>query len=157
MQRWYLLAVKTNQSAKAQALLNQQDIETYSPQITITDGKTTKVEPAFSTYIFAHFDPNLDSVLKINNTRGVRHVVKFGGQLAIVADDIIDAMRSQFDDVVVDAAPKAGDKVVITSGPFEGIEGIYKQTDKQQRDILLIQLVHNTHKIAVYRDQWVSV
>ena len=60
-----------------------------------------KTEPAFSTYLFAKFDPLEKSLLAINNTRGVRHVVKFGGQLAVVDQSIIDAMHQQFDDLVV--------------------------------------------------------
>lgn len=155
MQNWYLIAVKTNQSTKAQVMLNQQDIETYSPQITINDGHKIKTEPAFSTYLFAKFDPLEKSLLAINNTRGVRHVVKFGGQLATVDPEIIDGMRYQFDDVVIDDTPKKGDAVIISMGPFAGIRAIYHERDKYMRDVLLVQLVHKSHKITVDRDHFI--
>lgn len=155
MQKWYLIAIKTQQAAKAQVMLGQQDISTYYPQITLSDGKTTKTEPAFGTYLFAKFDPLEKSMLAINNTRGVRHVVKFGGQLAVVDQSIIDAMHQQFDDVVIDDSPKKGDPVVISMGPFAGIRAIYQEQDKYLRDVLLIQLVSKTHKITVNRDEFI--
>ena len=156
MQKWYLLAVKPGQSSKAQVMLHQQAIETYSPRITVDDGKSLRFEPAFASYLFARFDPLHQSMAAVNNTRGVRHVVSFGGQPAIVDDKIIDAMRDQFDDTVIDAKPKRGDRVIINIGPFSGITAIYHETDKLARDVLLIQLVHKQHKIYVDRDSWVS-
>lgn len=152
---WYLLAIKTQQATKAQVMLNQQGIETYSPQITLSDGNKTKTEPAFSTYLFARFDPLQQSILTINNTRGVRHVVKFGANLATVDDDVISALRHQFDDVVIDDSPQKGDAVVISIGPLAGIRAIYQERDKYMRDVLLVQLVHKQHKITVDRNHFI--
>ena len=149
MQKWYLVAVKTQQAKKAQILLDQQGIETYSPLITLKTGNKIKTEPAFSTYLFAKFDPLTQSMLSVNNTRGVRHIVKFGGQAVVVSKDIIEGMRQQFDDVVIDDSLKKGDAVIIKLGPFAGIRAIYQETDRQMRDILLVQLVQKRHKIYV--------
>lgn len=150
LKRWFLVSVKPNQQKKAAINLQQQDIDTYSPQVSYNDGHSLKIEAAFPTYVFAHFDSDVQSVSDVNNTRGVNKLISFSaGAPAIVQDDIIDILRSQFDELEVDVRLKKGDRVIISEGAFAGITAIFKSSNAFERSVLLMKLVGRTQEITV--------
>ena len=149
LKSWYLAAVKPNMQRKADIGLQQQGVEVYAPQLASNDGHTVKVEPAFPTYLFVRFDPDKQSAGAINNTPGVRQLVQFGAGPAVVQDSIIEWLKTQFDDQEVDTRLLKGDKVIISDGPFAGIEAVFQETNGFRRSLLLVKLIGKTHRVEV--------
>ena len=149
--KWYLVAVKPQQHKTARIHLTHQGVDVYDPEIQLSDGKQLRTEHAFPAYIFTRFDPLVQSAVAINSTRGVNKIVMFGQCLAIVNPKIIDIMREQFKTVIDDSLQK-GDRVIIKSGPFAGMSGIFHETNKKNRCTLLYQLIGKTQKIEIDLD-----
>ena len=105
-------------------------------------------EPMFPSYVFVQLDTSENikgqSWSPIRSTLGVRDLVKFGGHPAKVDADLITALheREQLQQSNPQALFAAGDKVVITDGPFAGIEAIYQTADAEQRSMILLSMLN---------------
>ncbi len=105
-------------------------------------------EPMFPSYVFVQLDTTENikgqSWSPIRSTLGVRDLVKFGGHPAKVDVDLITALheREQLHQSNPQALFAAGDKVVITDGPFAGIEAIYQTTDAERRSMILLSMLN---------------
>jgi transcription antitermination factor NusG len=81
--------------------------------------------PLFPCYLFIR--GGMDRQLQIVATPGVVHVVKWGGQPAIVPRAQLDAVRQMVESSLqVEAHPllQSGDCVRVKTGPLAGLEGI---------------------------------
>lgn len=164
MERWYVVCCKPRQETVAEDNLRRQDFQVYLPRIRITRRRLGKwldvVEPLFPRYIFIRIDPNQRSIAPIRSTRGVFGLIRFGGQPAVVPDEIVDALlRREDPDAGLhrDGRPlfSVGEAVKLVDGPLAGMEGIFNQEDGEQRVIVLLDLLGKTHKTSVNRD-WVA-
>jgi transcriptional antiterminator RfaH len=79
---------------------------------------------------------------------GVRGIVRFDGRLATVPDGILEALRDRlqpFEHRVLKKTEwlfKPGDRVLITSGPFEGLEAIFERSRSgQERAQILLKML----------------
>ena len=70
-------------------------------------------------------------------------MVRFGTEPAKVADALIEALKTN--EAQFKAAPQKlfelGQRLVVTDGPFAGVEGMFQMSDGGQRVILLIELM----------------
>jgi transcriptional antiterminator RfaH len=146
---WYLIHTKPRQEKCALQNLEQQGYQCYMPllpkeklrqgAVALTD------EPLFPRYLFINLaqDFMAKSWSPILSTKGVSRLVRFGTDPARVDDALIEHLRSH--EVRVLDEPerlfKPGERVLLTEGPFAGIEGIYQMADGDQRVIILIQLM----------------
>jgi transcriptional antiterminator RfaH len=154
MESWYLLYCKRGQLLRAKEHLERQAVNCLSPMIAmekIVRGKRTTVEePLFPNYLFIEFDPEAIHTTTISATRGVSHFVRFGAQPANVPPDVIDALRTNTPEKMVDPdTPCPGDKVVITKGALEGLEAIFTEPDGEARSMLLLNLLNKQVKQSV--------
>ena len=78
----------------------------------------------------------------IRSTLGVRELVKFGGHPAKVDTDLITSLheRKQLQRANPKALFNPGVKVLITDGPFAGIEAIYQTADAEWRSMILLSM-----------------
>jgi transcriptional antiterminator RfaH len=87
----------------------------------------------------------------IRSTPGVSSLVSFGGVPAKAPDIFIEHLRKQVN--VINEAPtkihQPGERLLITSGPFAGIEGIFELDDGESRAMLLIEILSKTTRINV--------
>ncbi len=67
------------------------------------------------------------------STLGVSQLVHFGARAAKVDDTLVDLLRQRERAVPTEALFHSGDSVVITDGPFAGIEAIYQMADAEPR------------------------
>jgi transcriptional antiterminator RfaH len=154
---WYVIHTKPRQESRADQNLNNQGYDTYLPLIKrqklhrgligVTD------EPLFPRYLFIRLDATQSgkSWGPVRSTPGVSKLVSFGNVPAKAPSGFIEALKLQEQTVnaIPEAIYRAGDKILITSGPFAGIEGIFQMDDGESRAMLLIELLSKPTKIMV--------
>ena len=149
---WYLVHTKGRQEDTAITNLQRQNFRCYMPMLYVEKvrrGKPAVVaEPMFPSYVFVQLDTSENikgqSWSPIRSTLGVRDLVKFGGHPAKVDADLITALheREQLQQSNPQSLFSAGDKVVITDGPFAGIEAIYQTADAERRSMILLSMLN---------------
>jgi len=161
MKRWYAVFSKPRLERVAEEQLRRQAFETYLPLIQLPKRRRGKweevIEPLFPRYLFLHIDAEVVSVAPIRSTRGVVGLVRFGEMPMSVPDEIIEFLRQSQD-------PQSGlhhphqaqfrkdDKVMITHGPFAGLEGIFVAERGADRVLILLDLLGKANRITLSRD-----
>lgn len=161
MERWFAVCCKPRQELVAQEHLLRQGFHVYLPRIKVNKrlrGKWANViEVLFPRYIFIRIDPAKSSIAPVRSTRGVVGLVSFGGQPAVIADEVMDALSRREDPdsgVHYDSRPLflAGEAVRLLEGSLSGMEGIFVEEDGEKRVIVLLELLGKANKIRVSRD-----
>ncbi|AUD78497.1 transcription/translation regulatory transformer protein RfaH [Kangiella profundi] len=144
---WYLVHSKPRQELRAEEHLKNQAINCVLPLIEIEKiirGKRQFIsEPLFPGYLFVELQTNGQDWSKIRSTRGVRDFVRFGGVPGRVPESVLEHLKilEIRDPAIETNAPKAGDKVVITDGPFKDLEGVFKISNGEERSIVLLTIL----------------
>jgi transcriptional antiterminator RfaH len=144
---WYLVHLKPRQENVALANLERQGYECYLPQMRIERIRRSKVEvvtePMFLRYLFIRLDSSDQgkSWSPIRSTLGVSQLVTFGARAAKVDDTLIDILRQRERILPTQNMFYSGDSVLITDGPFAGLEAIYQTMDAKQRAFILIEIL----------------
>ena len=144
---WYLVHTKPRQEEIALANLERQGYECYLPQMRIERIRRRKAEiatePMFPRYLFIRLDSSDQgkSWSPIRSTLGVSQLVHFGARAAKVDDTLVDLLRIREQALPTEAMFHSGDSVVITDGPFAGIEAIYQTSDAERRAFILLEIL----------------
>ena len=73
----------------------RQGFHVYLPRIQVRRHRRGQwidaVESLFPRYLFIRIDPHRSNIAPVRSTRGVVGLVRFGGQPAVVPDEVIDA------------------------------------------------------------------
>ena len=163
MERWFVVCCKPRQELVAQENLLRQGFHVYLPRIQVRKRCRGKwidvVEVLFPRYIFTRIDPFKSSIAPVHSTRGVVGLVRFGGQPAVISDEVINAIlqRENPDSGLhQDNRPLfcTGEPVKLVEGPLAGMEGIFVQEDGEKRVTVLLELLGKDNKLRVSRD-WV--
>ncbi|MGO8755117.1 MAG: transcription/translation regulatory transformer protein RfaH [Gallionellaceae bacterium] len=162
-ERWFAVYCKPRQELIARENLERQGFHPYLPRIQVRRHRRGKwadtIEVLFPRYIFIRVDPDRTSIAPVRSTRGVVGLVNFGGQPAVVADQVMEMLLRHEDaesGLHRDSRPPfcAGEKVRLVEGPLAGLEGVFSQEDGAQRVMVLLELLGKTNRVAVNRD-WV--
>lgn len=157
MYHWYLIQAKPGQAKKAQQELENQEFDTYLPEISvekIVRGKRTeKLEPLFPGYLFIYLSTEESNWRPIRSTRGVAKVVRFGDTPAIVPADAIANIRAQLKEQSAEAEFTTNTPVNITDGPFQGLQAIFHGYDGEQRAFLLLELLGKWQRLSIDLDK----
>lgn len=144
---WYLVHTKPRQEDVALTNLQRQGYKCYLPQMRIERIRRRKMEiatePMFPRYLFIQLDSSDQgkSWSPIRSTLGVSQLVHFGAQAAKVDDTLVDLLRQREQALPTEAMFTRGDSVVITDGPFAGIEAIYQTADAERRAFILLEIL----------------
>lgn len=144
---WYLVHTKPRQEDLALANLERQGYQCYLPQMRIERVRRRKVEiatePMFPRYLFIRLDSSDQgkSWSPIRSTLGVSQLVHFGARAAKVDDTLVDLLRQRERSLPTEAMFQSGDSVVITDGPFAGLEAIYQTADADRRAFILLEIL----------------
>ena len=166
MERWFAVCCKPRQELVAQENLLRQGFHVYLPRIRLQRRRRGQwldvIEALFPRYIFLRIDPLMSSIAPVRSTRGVVGLVRFGGQPAVVADEIMDTLLQREDahsSLHQDDRPlfSAGEPVRLVEGPLAGMEGVFVQEDGEKRVIVLLELLGKANKVRVNRDLVVQV
>ena len=144
---WYLIHTKPRQEALALTNLTRQGFDCYMPLLKLERIRQRKVmmeqEPMFPRYFFIRLDSSGlgQSWAPIRSTLGVTQLVRFGGQPAKVDDQLIILLQSRDQSGHAQALFEQGELVVVTEGPFVGIEAVYQTRDAESRSLILLEIL----------------
>ena len=114
------------------------------------------VESLFPRYMFIHLDNGVaDNWGPIRSTQGVGGLVRFGihNLPPAIPESFILTLKSAENQLGERASDldrfHNGDVVMITSGPFHGLQGIFQKYDGEQRSFVLLEILHKITKLAI--------
>lgn len=156
MSNWYLIHTKIRQERVALENLERQGFECFLPLIRaekLRRGALQVVqEPLFSRYLFIRLGTGLESQswAPIRSTVGVIRLVTFGQTPAKIEDELIADLQVKTDSAEVQLRHfEPGEQVVVTDGPFVGVEAIYQMADGESRVMVLLNILSKQVKMSV--------
>lgn len=146
---WYLVHTKPKEESRALINLERQGYTVYLPYLTTEYRQKgildVRQEPLFPRYLFVQIPSVLEehTWVPIRSTLGVSSVVKIGDVPVHVPQSLVDALQALEQS---QTEPKEffsqGDRVVITHGPFTGVEAIFKLKKGNERIVVLITMLN---------------
>lgn len=156
MSDWYLIHTKIRQERVALENLERQGFECFLPLIRVEKlrrGTLQVVQEAlFPRYLFIRLSTGLEcqSWSPIRSTTGVSRLVTFGQVPAKLDDDLVTELRIRTASEEVQLRHfEPGEQVVLTDGPFVGVEAIYQMADAEGRVMVLLNILSKQVKLAV--------
>ncbi len=146
---WYVIHTKPRQEGRALTNLIQQGYQCFLPMIMLeklSRGRLNLVEePLFPRYLFICLDRGRhgQNWAPIRSTIGVSGLVTFGSSPAKMHPDLIDLLLRQ-QEVLSDTPERlfeSGERLLIGSGAFSGLEAIYQMPSGDNRAMVLIELM----------------
>jgi transcriptional antiterminator RfaH len=129
MKHWYALYTKPYKEQQVCSFLESKGFETYLPTLKIRKNGHYKVTPFFSCYLFVRAHPS-SGLFSLRWTPGLRRVVSFGEQPALVNDNVVSFLRQRLAEMQEPgyrAYPfNPGDRVVMLSGPLRDFEAVFE-------------------------------
>jgi transcriptional antiterminator RfaH len=108
-------------------------------------------EVLFPRYLFVRLEAGRSNWSAIRSTRGVSHLVRFGGVAARVPSKLIDALTEQ--PARNKALFDAGDQLNVIDGPFVGFEAellrLYEAPDGEARVMVLMDIMTRPQQISL--------
>jgi transcriptional antiterminator RfaH len=151
MLRWYLIHTKPSREATAQVHLERQGLEVYFPRVIQAVRRAgqwrDQISALFPRYLFLRLDAGNQSLAPVHSTVGVSNVVRFGAHFTIVADRVIRELQSRMDEATgfhrLNTRPQwlPGMPVHISSGPFDGLEGVFDREAGDDRVLVLLKVL----------------
>lgn len=156
---WFAVVTKPRQEKIALENLQRQGFECFLPmaenpyQRRSRKNKPT-IEPLFPRYLFLRAIASMQNLAPVRSTLGVVSMVRFGIELAVVPESVIQAVRARMEPgtglVRIKPVPiRAGDKVKVFDGPLAGIEGIVTERNSENRAFILMELLGRQTRVEV--------
>ena len=143
--KWYALYTKSRTEKKVDQLLTEKGIETYLPLLKTlkqwSDRKKWVEEPLFRSYLFIRISEKerLDAI----RTEGVVRMITFQGKPVSIPDKQIEAVRAYIneggDRVEKEIQFVHGERVEVTRGTLQGLQGIMIETKGKKRVMVEIE------------------
>jgi transcriptional antiterminator RfaH len=154
---WFVVHAKPRQEQVALENLTRQGYSCYLPTVSVERIRRGQlnvvVEPLFPRYLFVQLgtSESAQSWAPIRSTKGVSRLVTFGNVAVRADDELIAAIRGHAN--VIATQPQRlferGERVVVTEGPFSGIEGIYQIANGERRAMVLIDFLTKKPQLAI--------
>lgn len=146
MNHWHLIYTKPHQEKVAFDNLTHQNYQCYllliNTEKILRGKKILSKEPMFPRYLFVRLSHDgQQNWSPIRSTKGVSHLVNFGGLPAILDDETMDNLQHSIDKALVVKVFSIGDKVEILKGPFKGMEAIFNTYKGEERAMLLLNFM----------------
>jgi transcriptional antiterminator RfaH len=151
MLRWYLIHTKPVREGIAEANLRRQGYEVYVPRMLQSVRRhgrwCERIVPLFPRYLFLQLSEGCQALSPVRSSVGVAGVVRFGTRYAIVPHQIIMQLRLRADPesglhrLTNEAVLTRGASVRITTGPFEGLDGVFEREAGAARVVVLLNLL----------------
>jgi len=154
--RWIAVYTKPRHEKTVESELMKKGFDVYLPMLKErrrwSDRKKWVEFPMFKSYIFVRTETK--NALFILQTMGVVKVVKFGGDVAVVQDDVIQAIR-----LMIEGGYKPestdyfikGDPVEVKNGPLKGLNGEVVRIDDHDRLVIRVEAIQ--HSVSVQIDR----
>ena len=154
------IAVATHANAEGQAVQNlkRQGYECYCPYTRVLRRHARRSEtvhrPFFPGYLFVRLDLNRDQWRPIIYSRGVRSLVRFGDELGIVPDGVVEGLIAREEDGGLKPPPaserlRVGQQVALHGTLFDDFICTVESIEARDRVCVLLDLMQQTVKLSV--------
>ncbi|HOR01228.1 MAG TPA: transcription termination/antitermination NusG family protein [Anaerolineae bacterium] len=150
MEHWYAVHTKPRKEAQVREFLEGRGFETYLPAAMVPNKRRPRekrAQPFFARYLFVHLDPAVIPLSSVNWAQGVTGIVSFGGEPAIVQDEVIAWLRrrvAEMDEIGFYGGPlpQPNERVRVIDGPLQGMDAIFdRRLSAEDRARVLIDLL----------------
>jgi transcriptional antiterminator RfaH len=152
---WYVCLTKPRQERVAQVHLEEQGYEVYLPLLTTWQRRAAQWQRAdsimFPRYAFVRPGHADQSIAPARSTPGVTSLVSFGHILGCITAERLDALRVLVDSraqAMPDQPFRPGEKVVFSSGPLKGMQGLVSKV-ASERIMVMMSLLGREKLVAV--------
>ena len=153
MKAWYALHTKPNSEIRVARTLVVRGFNAFLPMLPAPAGHPSK--PLFPPYLFLECDLTLVDPAQLQWIPGLRRILNFDGQAAVVPDPAIALIREELSRVeAAGGLPthnfQPGDEVVIDQGPLAGLRGIFQgPVGPAERVHILLRFLGQTNRAEV--------
>ena len=154
LKNWIVVRSKPRSEKIAYAQLKEKGIEAYLPLLKErrkwSDRKKWVEFPLFSSYLFAKIE--IKNSIFVLQTNGVNSLVKFGEEIAIVQDEVVNAIKLAIDGGYQLTPAEyfiAGNAVEVIEGPMRGVKGIVAQLKGKDRLVIKIDAIQQALSIDI--------
>jgi transcriptional antiterminator RfaH len=154
--RWIVINTHPHQEYFALENLRRQAFESYCPMIRKSRSHARRIDtvlrPLFPSYLFVQLNLSLSRWRPIVSTYGVRSIVRAGRQPGYVADGFIANLKAREIDGAI-ARPispyRIGQRVQITSGPFDQLIATIIDMDEKDRLVVLLDIMRRGVRVQL--------
>lgn len=129
MEHWYALYTKPKKEHQVNAYLQGQGVTTYLPTMRRKVRRRDRPDRVvyFPCYLFARLDFDQMPRSSVAWMPGVRRIIGAGEQPLIVADEVVDLVRSRLVEKEDEGYSEfqLGDPVRIVSGPLRDLDAVF--------------------------------
>ena len=154
--KWIAVYTKPRHEKTVEKELLKKEFEVYLPLLKQrqkwSDRKKWVEFPLFRSYIFVKTE--IKNALFVLQTLGVVKVVKFGGEVAVIQNDSIQAIKLMIEGGY---SPEAtdyfvkGDPVEVKDGPLKGLVGEVIRVDNHDRLIVRVDAIQHSVSVQINR------
>lgn len=151
---WYALYVRHQHEKSAAELLSRKGFEVLLPLHRAAHRWKDRIQivslPVFPSYVFLR--ANLERKLEVLRTPGVCWLVGNGGRASRVPESEIDSIRKVTQNSGrIEPHPflKSGERILVSSGPLAGVEGILNRVKNQFRVVVCVELLQKAVAVEV--------
>lgn len=150
MEHWYTVHTKPRNEHVVRDFLQKRGIETYLPLLKVASNRyrqKRQEKPFFARYLFIHTDFAKVPLSSVHWVPGVTRVVSFGGQPAVVQDEVIQWLKDQLarteaKDYYQGLPLRPGDRLRVTMGPLKDMEVIFdRRFSSEDRARVFIEIL----------------
>ena len=155
---WVAVATHANAERQAVQNLNRQGYECYCPYSRVLRRHARRSEmvdrPFFPGYLFVRLDRDRDQWRPIMYSRGVRAIVRFGDELGIVPEGLVESLIAREEGDGLRPAPaserlRVGQQVSLHGTLFDNFICTVASIDAKDRVCVLLDLMQQTVKLSV--------
>jgi len=153
MEGWYVAKIKPQKEACLMSFLAEWDVEAFFPKVMEQTKSGMALKPLFPGYMFCHLDPQSSVWPVARWAPGLAYFLNHDGEPIGVPDSMVEYLQEQVgqwnrDDA--DASLNRGDQVMVLTGPFAGLEGVFhRYLAGRDRCLILLETVGNLATIEL--------
>lgn len=146
---WLALYTQPHKEYMVREYLESVGMGVYLPELLnkVQRSDRRARRPFFPNYIFVQ-NPGEDRLYEIRWIPGLRQIVTFGNKAALVPNALIEEIRERLKTFELPEKElfKAGDRIKIIRGPFEGIDVIFdRRLSDRDRVRVFLELLNRVH------------
>jgi transcription antitermination factor NusG len=149
---WAVLSTQPRREPIAARAVSARGVECYLPRLPRAR-RSESALPLFPGYLFARIAPASDDLLRIRAAPGVAYVLPRASPPVLLPDLFIESIRAHERALRSDWRRRVfhrGDRVVVVSGPFKWIEGLFDRSlSASGRVRILLDLVHGSVGVQI--------
>lgn len=157
---WYVIRSKPRKEDVVWRQVHGRGFETFHPRIRVNpvNPRARKLKPYFPGYLFVRVDIEEAGLSVFKWLPHAVGLVNFGGEPAIVPDNLINTIRKRLEEVNAAGGElfeglKPGEVVLISDGPFKGYEAIFDaRLPGSERVRVLLELLGSQRQVPVELD-----